>query len=597
MKTLHVYKRLFEYVMRYRLRLCLLIGISLLGVLFEVLKPLPVKIILDNVLSNQPFPGVIQHLLGHSFNLEDKVQLLFISIVTLVVIIAGSAALSLIAFNYTVNLSQGLVYDLSIDFFNKLQRLSLRFHAKNKIGDLLQRMNGDVFVVYFVVAQILVPSITSIVCLFGMFYVMVKINLVLALIAFTVVPLLGISLSFFARPMNDTTMDQYTRHGQLSAFVQQSLTSMKIIQAFGREPFMFRKMKEHTRSFSNAFKVANKVSMFYNQLSLLFTGLISAVVIGVGGYKVLHGSLSIGDLFVFLGYITALNGPVTALSNAIGTGVTIGARGKRIFEIIDSDEVVTEKNNATSITNITGAIEFRNVTFGYGQQGESAAVLEQVSFSTSPGQIVAIVGPTGAGKTSLISLITRFYDPWHGQVLIDGQDIKDVKLHSLREQISMVLQEPFLFPMSIGENISFGNPDASFDEIINAAKASQSHEFIMNLPEQYDTLLTENGASLSGGQKQRLSIARAFLKNAPIVILDEPTSAVDALTESKIFKALAEFSKGKTVFLISHRLSTLTHADQIITIKDGYVVEKGTHQSLLAKKNVYADLYKHQHIA
>ncbi|MCW3091625.1 MAG: ABC-type multidrug transport system, ATPase and permease component [Ferruginibacter sp.] len=596
MKTIHVYKRLFDYVGQYKVKLGMLIGISLLGVLFEVVKPLPVKIVLDNVLANHPLPSIVQGIFGHSPLLNDKTALLLISIAALVVITISSAVLSLIAFNATVNLSQGLVYDLSVDFFSKLQRLSLRFHAKNKIGDLLQRMNGDVFVVYFVVAQILIPSITSLVCLAGMFYVMVKIDLVLALIAFTVVPLLGVSLGFFARPMNDTTMDQYTKHGQLSAFVQQSLSSMKIIQAFGREPFMFRKMKEHTEIFSNAFKVANKVSMFYNQLSLLFTSLIAAVVIGVGGNKVLHGALSVGDLFVFLGYIAALNGPVTALSNAIGTGVTIGARGKRIFDIIDSKEVVIEKSDAVPITNASGNIEFKAVTFGYGDEDDSPAILKKISFSTKPGQIVAIVGPTGAGKTSLISLITRFYDPWQGQVLMDGIDIRDLKLHSLREQISMVLQEPFLFPMTIGENIAFGNPEASFDEIVTSAKAAQAHDFIMELPEQYNTLLIENGASLSGGQKQRLSIARAFLKNAPIVILDEPTSAVDSLTEFRIFKELSEFAKGKTLFLISHRLSTLKHADQIITIKDGSVVEQGTHQSLLDKNDVYADLYKHQHI-
>ena len=596
MKTYQVYKRLFDYVMHYRVKLLLLIGISLLGVLFEVLKPLPIKIILDNVLSNHPFPSFFRHYLGDQSIARYKVQLLLTSIGVLITITISSAIISLVVFNYTISLSQGLVYDLSVDFFSKLQRLSLSFHAKNKIGDLLQRMNGDVFVVYFVVAHILVPSITSVVCIGGMFYIMAKIDIILALISFTVVPLLGITLLFFAGPMNDTTMTQYIKHGQLSAFIQQSLVSIKIIQAFGRESFMYQKMKEHAHTFSHAFKVANKVSMFYNQLSLLITGTVSAAVIGIGGYRVVHGWLSTGDLFVFLGYTAALNGPVNALSTAIGTGITIGARGKRIFEVIDSDELVREKKHAAILNEVKGIVEFKDVTFGYGDPAEASAVLNNISFSTTPGEIVAVVGPTGAGKTSLISLITRFYDPWQGQILIDGIDIRDVKLHSLREQISIVLQDPFLFPMTIAENISFGNPDASFTDIVHAATAAQAHEFITILPDQYETMLQENGASLSGGQKQRISIARAFLKKAPIVILDEPTSAVDALTESRIFNALDVFSKGKTVFLISHRLSTIKHADQIITIKDGCIVEKGTHQSLLAANNVYADLYKHQHI-
>jgi ATP-binding cassette subfamily B protein len=211
-------------------------------------------------------------------------------------------------------------------------------------------------------------------------------------------------------------------------------------------------------------------------------------------------------------------------------------------------------------------------------------------------QLLAVVGSTGAGKTSIISLLSRFYDPWEGDIRLDGTDIKSLKLHSLRENISIVMQDAFLFPMTIGENIAFGNPDASFNQIIEAAKAAQAHDFIVKLPQGYDTMVSEAGASLSGGQRQRISIARAFLKSAPILILDEPTSAVDALTEARIFEALNQFSKGKTVFLISHRLSTLKHADLIITIKDGYVVEQGTHQSLLEADNVYASLYKHQHI-
>jgi len=234
---------------------------------------------------------------------------------------------------------------------------------------------------------------------------------------------------------------------------------------------------------------------------------------------------------------------------------------------------------------------------GYGSPGKAQPILNNVSFKVLPGQIVAIVGPTGAGKTSVISLLSRFYDPWEGQIKVDGIDIKNLKLHSLRESTSIVLQDSFLFPMTIGENIAFGNPDASFDEVIEASKAAQAHDFIMNLPDGYETVISEGGASLSGGQRQRISIARAFLKKAAILILDEPTSAVDALTESRIFKELAKFSKGRTVFLISHRLSTLKHADLIITIKDGNVVEQGTHESLLEENKVYASLYKYQHIS
>jgi ABC-type multidrug transport system fused ATPase/permease subunit len=490
-----------------------------------------------------------------------------------------------------------LVYDLSVDFFSKLQRLSLTFYQRNQVGDLLQRINGDVFVVYFLVAQIAIPAVTSLICLAAMFYIMVKIDLALALIASAVVPLLAVALAFFIKPMNDTTTSQYTTQGQLSAFLQQSLSSMKIIQAFGRESFMYQKLERHALAFGQAFRVATKVSMAYNQLTLFITGIATTALVGLGAYRGLQGNLSAGDLFVFVGYVSALYGPVNSLSTAVGAAIAIGARGRRVFDILDSDEVVKEKPNALTLTEPQGAIEFRNVTFGYSStDSEARTVLENISFKVSPGQVVAIVGPTGAGKTSLISLLTRFYDPWQGKVLLDGTDIRDLKLHSLRENISIVLQEPFLFPMTIAENIAFGNPDATFEEIVEAAKAAQAHHFISKLPLGYDTKMSEAGASLSGGEKQRISIARAFLKKAPILILDEPTSAVDALTEAKIFEALSVYSRGKTVFLISHRLSTLKHADQIITIKNGMVSEQGTHQSLLANEKDYADLYKYQHI-
>jgi ATP-binding cassette, subfamily B, bacterial len=596
MKPTKVIKRLFSYVARYRLKMMLLAVVSLAGVAFEVLRPLPVKLIIDNVLSDHPAPAIL-HSLWKAGSLQDKHFLLFFCIGSLVLIVIGGSIMSTLIFNFTVNLSQRLVYDLSIDFFSKLQRLSLSFHAKNQVGDLLNRMNGDVFVVYFLVAQIILPVLTSLVCLAGMFYVMFSIDPVLATVALSVIPLLGLTLAFFAKPMNDTTMTQYTRHGQMSAFVQQCLSSMKVIQAFGRESFMYQKLKTHAFEFSNAYKKANRVSMTYNQLSLLITGLASAAVIGIGAYRGLHGQLSTGDLFVFLGYITALSGPVTSLSSAIGTAVTLAARGRRIFDIMDSPEEVAEKHPSVNLGISTGLVEFKHVTFGYSANNKAVPVLNNISFTAQPGEIVAIVGPTGAGKTSLISLLTRFYDPWAGTVLVDGTDVKDLALHSLRENISIVLQDAFLFPMTIAENIAFGNPSASFDEIVEAAKAAQAHEFIQRLPEGYHTLITENGASLSGGQRQRIAIARAFIKQAPILILDEPTSAVDALTEAKIFKALEKYSKGKTVFLISHRLSTLRHADQIIALKDGRVAERGTHENLLAKGDVYAGLYQYQHLS
>jgi ABC-type multidrug transport system fused ATPase/permease subunit len=515
----------------------------------------------------------------------------------MIIIALLSFTFTLLVFNLTVKLAQQLVYDLMGNLFQKLQQLSLSFYSKNKVGDLIQRMSGDVFVVYFLIGQILIPALTSLLCLGAMFYIMAKIDLTLALVAFSVIPLLVIVLAFFAKPMNKTATDQYKTQGSFAAFLQQTLSSMKIIQAFGRESFMDEKLNRQAKMMGNAFIKANKVSMTFNQFTILITALTSAVVVILGAFRGLNGNLSTGDLFIFLGYITALFGPVNSLVTAIGGAIAIGARGKRVFDILDSEEVVKEKIHPIHLSTAKGNIEFKDVTFGYTtEEGVRQTVLHNISFKVTPGQVIAIVGPTGAGKTSLISLLSRFYDPWKGEIFLDGVNLTDLELLSLRNNISMVLQEPFIFPMTIAENIAFGNPAASFDEIVEAAKNAQAHSFISKLPDKYETVLSESGSSLSGGEKQRISIARAFLKKAPLLIMDEPTSAIDSLTEAKIFEAIHKISKGKTVFLISHKLSTIKHADQIITLKDGYVAEQGTHQSLIEKGELYADLYKHHHI-
>ncbi|HZH66613.1 MAG TPA: ABC transporter ATP-binding protein [Flavisolibacter sp.] len=597
-KRLYVLKRLFGYVAVYKGRLLLIALLGLLGIAFEVAKPLPLKLVIDNVLSSHPLPAIFTTLFSDTSFLENKQQLLLICVLFLIIIAIGSFLFTFLVFNLTVKLAQRLVFDLMIDFYSKLQRLSLSFYTRNQVGDLTQRMNGDVFVVYFLVAQIILPALIAVVSLAAMVYIMVKIDLALALVAFSVVPIMAVVLVCFSKPMQTTTTVQYKTQGLFSAFLQQSLSSMKIIQAFGRESFMHKKLKAHAEAFSDAYIMANRVSMAFNQFSVLVTGFISAALVGLGAYRGLNGTISAGDIVIFLGYLSALYGPVTSLTTAIGTAIAISARGKRVFDILDSDEVVKEKPDAVNLMAPKGAVEFRNVSFGYSlPDGVAKPILSDISFTVEPGQVVALVGPTGTGKTSLISLLCRFYDPWKGTILMDGVDITDLKLHSLRENISLVLQEPFLFPMTIGENIAFGNPEASFDEVVEAAKGAQAHDFIAALPDGYDTKISESGSTLSGGERQRVAIARAFLKKAPILILDEPTSAVDALTEAKIFDALAHFSKGRTVFLISHRLSTIKHADQIITISHGKVVERGTHQSLLDENKVYAGLYKHHHIS
>jgi ATP-binding cassette subfamily B protein len=598
MENLHVIRKLTAYVLRYKAKLALLILISQLGVMFVVSKPLPVKLIIDNVLIGKALPAPLKDVLSVGNRAITNVDLLVVCVVALVIITLLSSVLALLVTNLTVALGKQLVFDLSIDFYKKLQRLSVSFYARNSVGDLIQRMNADIFVVYFVVGTIIIPILSSVVSLGAMFYVMSLLDAQLAIIALSVVPLLALALAVFSKPMNDTTQRQYETQGDLSAFIQQSLTSMRMIQAFVREIFMLEKLTDKASIFGHSFARATNVSARYEQVTNLITGLATALLIGLGAYKGLDGHLSAGDLYIFTGYIAALYGPVNALTTAIGAIITIGARGLRVFDIIDSEEIVHEKPNAQKLANPKGTIVFENVSFGYGPHTDQAhQVLQHINLSIEPGQIVALIGPTGAGKTSLISLLTRFYDPWDGRILIDGTDLRDLQLNSLRENIALVMQEPFLFPMSIAENIAFGNPAASRDEIMEAAKKALAHEFISRLPSGYDTPIREGGTSLSGGEKQRICLARAFLKESPIMILDEPTSALDALTEAHIFKKLNQFSAGKTIFIISHRLSTIKHADKIIAIEDGQIVENGTHENLINHNSLYANLYRHQLIS
>ena len=597
MINLRIIGRLMGYIKPYWGRLLTLIILSLLGVVLMVSKPLPVKVIIDNVLLKQDLPGFAQNFLSaQNIHLEIN-ELLYYSLVFMAIVIIGGVIINYVIFLLISHLGIRLVYDLSLDLYKKFQALSIGFYTKNKVGDLLQRFTGDVFVIYLMVAQIILPIITSMLALIGMFYIMFLIDSTLAIVAISVVPFLVGILILVSKPMNRTTMDQYTKQGELSAFVQQSLTSMRVIQAFVREGYMLDKLMSRAMGFKNAYYKAIMISEGYNQSINLITGIASVVLVGIGASKGLDGSISPGDLYVFLGYIAALYGPVNSLSTAAGAIITFSARGKRVYMILDSSDEVVEKKNATELTNINGTVEFHEVDFGYNRNTpEENLVLKNVNLKAKAGEVIAIIGPTGTGKTSLVSLLSRFFDPWKGEIEIDGKNINEFKVKSLRSNISMVLQDPILFPVSIAENIAFGNPNADMDQIIEAAKLSEAHDFIMKLPNAYNTLVSEAGLSLSGGEKQRLSLARAFIMDTPIIVLDEPTSSVDALTEVRIFDRLKEHNKTKTVFVISHRLSTIKNAEQIIVLDNGEIVEQGTHQELIQGKKLYYKFYRQQSI-
>jgi ATP-binding cassette, subfamily B, bacterial len=588
--------RLSRYFGRYKGRLSLTFLLALCGVAFELAKPWPIKVVIDNVLSGRPFPAPISHLLPHLSGSSTKSGLLLWCVAAAFFLVWASGLIAVVVLECVMRICHKLVAQVSIDLFQKLQRLSLAYHNRNTVGDLLQRMSTDVFVVHTLVSQVMLPGLASILSLLGMFVIMARIDLVLALTALSVVPALVLTLGVFVRGMDRYNTLQSATQGRLMALVQQSLSGIRAIQGFTREEFVTGKIEDRAQELGEAYRLSVRIASLYKEITTALTGTAAACLIWLGAQRVRSGALSVGDLWIFLGYLTALYGPVNNISVAIGAGSQVISRGRRVLEVLDARDEVPERSDAILLGRSKGEVCFEGVTFGYlandGARGR--AILKDVSFHARPGQITAIVGATGAGKTSLISLLPRFFDPWEGRITLDGVDLRDLSLRSLRENVALVLQDPFLFAMTIEENIAFGRIGATHEEIVEAAIAAQAHDFIMRQPDQYNTLIGEGGVSLSGGEKQRISIARALLKDAPILILDEPTSSLDARTEAQIFKAISTAIEGRTTFIISHRLSTIRRADQIIAVEGGRIVESGTHDSLLQINRLYADLYRHR---
>jgi ABC-type multidrug transport system fused ATPase/permease subunit len=591
--------RLAGYLKGYKARLFIPFLLALLGVLIELAKPWPLKLVIDNVLSGYPLPEQFGRVLNLTSGTPSQSALLVDCVLFAFFLVWAGGILSLLVLESTMTICEGLVAQVSVDLFEKLQRLSLTYHNRHTIGDLLQRISTDVFVVHTLISQVLLPGTTSLLSLLGMFFILARLDLSLAWVAVSVIPLLMLALGVFIKRMDRYHTIQSSSQGKLMALVQQSLSAIKAIQGFSREDFIRGKIQNRARQLGDAYRGSTRIGAIYKELTTAITGTAAAALLWLGARRVLSGGLSVGDLWIFLGYLTAMYGPVNNLAVAIGSATQVISRGRRILEVMDAREEVPERPHPVVMARSRGEVTFASVTFGYSsaEHERQRPILQDVSFHARPGQITAIVGATGAGKTSLISLLPRFFDPWEGQIMLDGIDAKNLSLQSLRENISLVLQDPFLFTMTIAENIAFGRSGATFNEIVDAAKAARAHDFILRQPDGYDALIGEGGISLSGGEKQRIAIARALLKDAPVLILDEPTSSLDARTEGQIFEAISTAIRGRTTFIISHRLSTIRRADQIIALENGRIAECGSHESLMSLNRVYAHLYRHQHIA
>jgi ATP-binding cassette subfamily B protein len=580
--------RLVRYARPELRGLCFLVLTILVAVLLDTLTPWPIKLLADNALAGEPLPAAAAWIgaLPGAASPEGLVVWLAAGSVLLFL---GARGLR-IAQRYVENgVGNRMVYDLGADLFDHMQRLSLRFHTRRSRGDLLRRVTTDSRCVQELLIGVFLPIISSAAALLMMFGVMWQLDRTLTLVALVaVVPISG-AIRLFMPSLTQRAYRQQEVEGELMSQAERTLTALPLVQSFSREDAEDRRFRSLARQSRRAYLASIMAQLRFKVAVGTSMALGSAAILVLGGYHVLEGSLSVGSLLVFIAYLATLYAPLETLSQLSAGMAGAAANARRVFEVLESEDGVREVPGAQPLSApVRGHVRLEDAVFGY---EPDRPVLAGVSLEAQPGETLALVGSTGAGKSTLVSLIPRFFDPWSGRVTLDGRDVRDTTLASLRSQVSLVLQEPFLLPLSVAENIAYGRPGASLQEITAAAQAAHADDFIRRLPQGYDSVLGERGATLSGGEQQRLSIARALLKDAPVLILDEPTSALDAESERLVLDALGRLMRDRTTFLIAHRLSTVRGADRIAVIDGGRVVELGTHPQLLAAGGLYRKLY------
>jgi ATP-binding cassette subfamily B protein len=556
------------------------------GVLLSLVSPWPLAILVDTVLGNQPLPRLLGSVLGSI----DTYQLLVFAVVAGLLVTALENSMGVLENYVNTKLEQRMILDFRSDLFRHAQRLSLTFHDQRQTGALMYQINNQADSIGAVTVSIS-PLVQSLVTLVGMFVVTYRINATLALLSLTIVPFVYYSAGYYARRIEPRIQEVQNLEGQSLSIIYEAMSMLRVIVAFGREHHEYRRFRTQGEEAVDArVKLTVRQTVFSLAVNTI-TAAGTALVLGFGAWQVLRKHLTVGELLVVMGYIAAIYQPLEAISATVSTLQQRFISFRKALKLLETDPEIKEAPDAVGIERARGAVSFDGVRFGYQSRAE---VLKGISFEVAAGQRVAIVGPTGAGKSTLVSLIPRFYDVGEGRILLDGSDIRQLKLDGLRDQIAMVLQEPLLFSGTIADNIRYGRLEATDEEIVGAAEAAGAHDFITGLPKQYETELGERGAQISGGERQRISVARAFLRNAPILVLDEPTSSIDSKTEALILDALDRLMVGRTSFMIAHRLSTVRHADLIFVLNHGELVERGTHEELLMLGGLYRQLYDAQ---
>ncbi len=489
------------------------------------------------------------------------------------------------------NVAQRTVYDIRSQLFDHIQRLSFTYHDKAETGQLISRATSDVDAIAGFLGGGMLNIVVNSTIALGIVVLCIQMNWKLALIALSSMPFLVLTISKYNKIVGPMYTDLQDVLGKLTTAIQQNVMGIKVVKAFAREDFEIEKFEKLGAEKFRLYLAVTKVGAFYGPLMDFIAAVGTTFILWYGGMQVLNGSLTLGELVLFNTYLTILVGPVSMAGWVVAMLQNAIAAADRVFEVLNIRQETHLKDGTTEMLSCKGHVEFKGVGLSY--QGGRAA-LSDINFDIQPGEMVALIGPTGSGKSSIINLIPRFYDVTSGAVMIDGVDVRDYRLATLRHHIGIVAQETFLFNSTIKENISFGRPSATMEEIEAVAKAANIHDFIMSMHEGYDSMVGERGTNLSGGQKQRLSIARALLKNPPILILDDSTSALDTETELLIQKALVSLTKSRTTFVIAQRISTVKRADKIIVLDGGKVVEMGTHEQLVSAGGLYSEIFQIQ---
>ena len=579
-----------ELVRPYHRWLVIVFAAMLVEIATSLAAPWPLKLVLDDALASHQLPGWLSWAHDYGIGRQTLGVALFAGLATVLIAVVGAVA-TYVDNYYTASIGQWVANDLRLRIYEHLQRLSLGYYDGARSGTLMSTITSDVSTVQDFASSSTLGIVVDLMTIVFMLGLMFWLDWDYTLIAIGAMPFLLVFVTRLKTMVKEVTREVRVRQSEVVAVVAEGLGSVRAVRAFGRQDLEVARMEAASRATVEAALKARRVKSLLSPVVGVVVALCAGIVLWKGTSLITAGTMTAGALTVYLAYLTKFFKPVKDLASMTSAIAQTAVALERIQKILGADDIIRERPDAVDPGRLNGQITFDHVAFGY--HGEPP-VLRDVCFTIEPGQVVGIVGPTGSGKSTVISLMPRFYDPTGGRVLIDGRDIGTFKLDALRAQIGFVLQETVLFRGTIRENIAYGRPGASDEEIVAAAKLANADEFIRRMPQGYDSVVGERGDTLSGGQRQRIGIARAVIRNSPIMILDEPTAALDTESERLVIEGLERLMQGRTVIMIAHRLSTLRDADKILVLKDGVVAEEGSSDELIAKGGIYAELHRIQ---